>query len=46
VGPQINLTWSDKLSFQAGVDVPVSRYNTGVQVVPDYRVRAALTWHF
>jgi hypothetical protein len=46
LGPQINLTWSDKLSFQAGVDVPVSRYNTGVQVVPDYRVHAALTWHF
>ncbi len=46
LGPQINFTWSDKLSVQVGVDVPVSRYNSGVQVVPDYRVRAALTWRF
>jgi hypothetical protein len=46
VGPQINCTWSGRLSFQAGVDLPVSIYNTGVQVVPDYRVHAAFTWHF
>jgi hypothetical protein len=46
LGPQINFTWSSKLSVQVGVDLPVSIYNSGVQVVPDYRARAALIWRF
>jgi len=46
LGPQINFTWSSKLSAQAAVDLPVSIENSGVQVVPDYRVRAGLTWRF
>ncbi len=45
-GPQVNFTWSNTLSAQLGVDVPVSRYNTGVQVVPDYRAHAAITFRF
>jgi hypothetical protein len=45
-GPQIGFTWSDRLSATLGVDVPLSIDNTGVQVVPDYRLRAALTWRF
>jgi hypothetical protein len=46
VGPQVNFTWGSRLSAQAGVDLPLLRNNSGVQVVPDYRVRAALTWRF
>jgi hypothetical protein len=46
LGPQINYTWSDKLSVELGVDVPVVLRNTDLQSVPDYRVRGALTWHF
>lgn len=46
LGPQITLTWGDNFSAQAGVDFPVSIDNTGLQIVPDYRVRAAVTWHF
>lgn len=46
LGPQIGFTWSNKLAAQVGADIPVSIENTGVQVVPDYRIRAALTWHF
>ncbi|MDB6123451.1 MAG: hypothetical protein JWQ71_2444 [Pedosphaera sp.] len=46
LGPQINFTWSDKLSAEIGVDLPVSIANTSFQTVPDYRVRAGLTWHF
>ncbi len=46
LGPQINFTWRDKLSAQVGVDLPVSIDNTSLQTVPDYRVRASLTWHF
>jgi hypothetical protein len=46
VGPQINFTWKNKLSAQIGADLPVSIYNSDVQVVPDYRVHAAVTWRF
>jgi len=46
LGPQINFTWSDKLSAEVGVDLPVGLDNTALQAVPDYRVRAGLTWHF
>src|SRR2546421_8492377 len=46
LGPQITFTWSDKLSAEAGVDFPVTIRNTALQTVPDYRVRAGLTWHF
>ena len=46
VGPQLTLTWSRKLSALVGLDLPVHIDNSGVQVVPDYRLRAALTWRF
>lgn len=46
LGPQINYTWSSKLSAQVGVDLPVSIAASGEQLVPNYRVRAALTWRF
>jgi hypothetical protein len=46
LGPQISLTWSDNLSAQIGADLPVSIDNTGEQVVPDFRVHAAVTWRF
>ena len=46
LGPQINYTWSDKLSAELGLDLPVSIQNTALQMVTDWRVRAAVTWHF
>ena len=46
LGPQINFTWGSKLSARVGADLPVSIETTGDQVVPDYRVHAALTWRF
>ncbi|HYV29850.1 MAG TPA: hypothetical protein VEO53_01875 [Candidatus Binatia bacterium] len=46
LGPQLSFTWRDKLSAQVGVDVPVSIANTSLQTVPDYRIRARVTWHF
>lgn len=45
-GPQISFTWSDKLSAHVGADLPVSIANSGLQLVPDYRVHAAVTWRF
>jgi len=46
LGPEILLTWRDKLSVEFGVDLPVSIDNTALQIVPDWRVRGALTWRF
>ena len=46
LGPQVNFTWSSKLSAQIGADLPVSIVSTGPQIVPEYRVRAAVTWRF
>ena len=46
VGPQVNFTWRKKLAAQAGLDIPVSIDNTGVQLVPNYRAHVAVTWRF
>jgi opacity protein-like surface antigen len=46
LGPQISFTWQSKLSAQLGADFPMSIDNSGLQVVPDYRVHAAFTWRF
>jgi hypothetical protein len=46
LGPQVNLTWGSRLAVVAGVDLPVSRDNSGLQVLPDYRVRGAVTLRF
>ena len=46
VGPQLGYTLGSRLSVEVGADFPVSLYNSGVQVVPDYRVRGAIQWRF
>jgi hypothetical protein len=46
LGPQVNFTWGSQISVQIGADLPVSRENSGTQVMPDYRVRAAMTFRF
>ena len=46
LGPQISFTWKEKLSVLMAVDVPLSVANDGLQIVPDYKVRAALRWNF
>jgi hypothetical protein len=46
LGPQLNFTWGDNLSAQVDAALPVSITSTGDQIVPNYRVRAAVTWRF
>jgi len=46
LGPQINFTWSEKFSAEIGADLPVSIANTALQIVPDYRIRAGITYRF
>ena len=46
LGPQINFTWGSNLSTQVGADLPVSIVSTGEQIVPTFRIHAAMTWRF
>ena len=46
LGPQISVSWGERLSAELGADLPVSIDNTALQSVPDYRVRAAVNWRF
>ena len=45
LGPQVEVGWRRFISVFA-VDVPVSVRNSGLQVVPDYRLRLSLLWRF
>ena len=45
-GPEISVTWRENLSAHAGADLPLSRANSGEQLLPDYRLHAAVTWRF
>jgi hypothetical protein len=46
LGPQINYTWSSRLSAMIGADFPVSIVSSGEQIVPTYRLRGAVTVRF
>jgi hypothetical protein len=46
LGPEFAFTWRENLNAIVGVDVPVLQHNSALQIVPDYRVRAAATWRF
>lgn len=46
LGPQINFTWRNQVSAQLGADLPVSVVTTGIQIVPTYRIHAAVTVWF
>ena len=46
LGPGITFTWKTSLGAEVTADLPVSRDNTGVQIVPSYRIRGGVTWHF
>jgi hypothetical protein len=46
IGPQVSFTWGSRLSALVAADLPVYRDNSGTQVMPDYRIRGAVTWRF
>ena len=46
LGPQFNFTWGSRLSADLGADLPVSIHSSGEQIVPTWRIRAAVTWRF
>lgn len=46
IGPELSFTWKENLSAELGAEFPVVNDNTSLQLVPDYRVKAAVTWRF
>jgi hypothetical protein len=46
IGPTLRGTWKDWLSVDLGVDLPLLQNNSALQLVPDYRIRGAVTWRF
>jgi hypothetical protein len=46
LGPEASLTWHENLSAELAADFPVALNNTALQIVPDYRIRGALSWRF
>ncbi len=46
LGPGITFTWKDALGVDVTADLPILQDNSGVQLVPDFRLRGGMTWHF
>jgi hypothetical protein len=46
IGPELSYTWKEHLSAELGAEFPLVNDNTALQLVPDYRVKAAITWRF
>ena len=46
LGPALLFTWGQSLQVSLGGELPVLQKNTAIQILPDFRVRAALTYRF
>jgi hypothetical protein len=46
LGPRLMASFSDSLHGDLGAEWPLLQHVSGVQIVPDWRVRAGLTWRF
>ena len=46
LGPAIRFSWATSLAAEITGDLPVYQNVTGLQIVPDYRIRGALIWRF
>lgn len=46
LGPTFGFGWGVHLGAELGMEFPVLQHNTGLQIMPDYRLRGAFTWRF
>ena len=46
LGPGFTFTWGSSLGADLVFDFPTLQNNTGLQVVPTFRVRGGVTWRF
>jgi hypothetical protein len=45
-GPQLHFTWSTSVSADLGADLPAIQNNSGLQIVPDWRIRGGIVYRF
>ena len=45
-GPRLLVTWGSSLYADVAGELPLVQHNTGLQMVPDFRVRGGLSWRF
>ena len=46
LGPAFAFGWGTHLGAEIAADLPLLINNTDLQIVPDYRLRAGVSWHF
>lgn len=46
LGPEVHFTWQTRLSAQVGADFPLKINSSGEQLVPNFRLHAAVTIRF
>jgi hypothetical protein len=46
LGPKLCGSWRDRLSAELAVEIPVHQWNSGTQIMPDYRLKATVSWMF
>jgi hypothetical protein len=46
LGPMFGFAWGVHLGAELGAEFPVLQHNTGLQIMPDYRLRGGFTWRF
>jgi len=46
LGPAVSFTWGTSLGVEIAADLPLTQDTSGLQIVPDYRIRGGATWHF
>ena len=46
IGPAFAFAWGLNLSTELAAELPLLQHTSGLQIVPDYRLRGGLTWRF
>jgi hypothetical protein len=46
LGPAFGFGWGTHFAAELSADLPVLTNNTSLQIVPDYRLRGGISWHF
>ena len=46
LGPYFGFAWGTHLNLELGADLPVLQNTSGLQIVPDYRLRGGVSWRF
>ena len=46
IGPDVRFTWGTSLGANLATDLPLVQNNSGLQAVPNFRLRGGLTWRF